>query len=217
MSRGQFITIEGSEGVGKSTNITFIREYLESKGVDLLVTREPGGTPLAENIRELLLAKREENVDDLTELLLMFAARAQHIHQLIEPALASGTWVLCDRFTDSTFAYQGGGRGLDDTVIHKLELLVQQDFQPDVTFYLDIDVKIGLARAAERAELDRFESEKIEFFERVRAAYLQRVNVHPERFCVIDASGSLSDVQAAILKKLTQVLKKSDLSALSIN
>lgn len=205
MQRGKFITIEGSEGVGKSTNIAFIREQIEFKGINLLITREPGGTPLAENIRELLLAKRAESVDDLTELLLMFAARAQHINQLIEPALAVGQWVLCDRFTDSTFAYQGGGRGLDNSVIRQLECLVQKNFQPDITFYLDIDVKVGLSRAAERAELDRFESEEIAFFERVRKAYLKRVNDDPKRFRVIDASQSLERVQASILEELMQL------------
>ena len=198
MMRGKFITIEGSEGVGKSTNIEFIRQYITGQGVDLIITREPGGTPLAENIRELLLAKREESVDDLAELLLMFAARAQHINQYIEPALKAGQWVLCDRFTDSTFAYQGGGRGLNTSAIQTLEKLVQKEFQPDLTFYLDIDVKIGLARAAERAELDRFESEKIDFFERVREAYLARVQADPNRFRVIDASQDLPNVQAAI-------------------
>lgn len=198
MMRGKFITIEGSEGVGKSTNIEFIRQYITGQGVDLIITREPGGTPLAENIRELLLAKREESVDDLAELLLMFAARAQHINQYIEPALKAGQWVLCDRFTDSTFAYQGGGRGLNTSAIQTLEKLVQKEFQPDLTFYLDIDVKIGLARAAERAELDRFESEKIDFFERVREAYLARVQADPNRFRVIDASQDLPSVQAAI-------------------
>jgi len=198
MMRGKFITIEGSEGVGKSTNIEFIRQYITAQGVDLIITREPGGTPLAENIRELLLAKREESVDDLAELLLMFAARAQHINQYIEPALKAGQWVLCDRFTDSTFAYQGGGRGLNTSAIQTLEKLVQKEFQPHLTFYLDIDVKIGLARAAERAELDRFESEKIDFFERVREAYLARVQADPNRFRVIDASQDLPNVQAAI-------------------
>jgi len=210
MSRGKFITIEGSEGVGKSTNIAFISQYIASQGVELIVTREPGGTPLAENIRELLLAKREENVDDLAELLLMFAARAQHINEYIEPALKAGQWVLCDRFTDSTFAYQGGGRGLNREAINTLEKLVQHDFQPDLTFYLDIDVTIGLARAAERAELDRFESEKIDFFERVREAYLARVKADPKRFRVIDASQDLPSVQAAILEQLKSLFDKQN-------
>ncbi|MGH1441813.1 MAG: dTMP kinase, partial [Cellvibrionaceae bacterium] len=139
---GQFITIEGSEGVGKSTNISFIKDYLEQKGIDLLITREPGGTPLAEQIRELLLAKRDESVDETAELLLMFAARAQHLNTVILPAIAEGKWVLCDRFTDSTYAYQGGGRGLDQALIANLEKLVQGEVQPDLTLYLDIDVSL---------------------------------------------------------------------------
>lgn len=160
---GKLITIEGSEGVGKSTNIQFIQGYLTNKGIDLLLTREPGGTPLAENIRDLLLQKRDEPVDEKAELLLMFAARAQHLNTVIVPALAAGRWVLCDRFTDSTYAYQGGGRGLDQELIAQLETLVQQGLQADLTLYLDIDVKQGLARASQRAELDRFEDQQIDF------------------------------------------------------
>lgn len=203
---GQFITIEGSEGVGKSTNISFIKDYLEQKGIDLLITREPGGTPLAEQIRELLLAKRDESVDETAELLLMFAARAQHLNTVILPAIAEGKWVLCDRFTDSTYAYQGGGRGLDQALIANLEKLVQGEVQPDLTLYLDIDVSLGLSRASQRAELDRFETEKIDFFERVRAAYLQRANSKGEgsRYRVIDASQSLEDVQANIASVLDE-------------
>lgn len=207
---GQFITIEGSEGVGKSTNITFIQDYLTKRGVELVITREPGGTPLAEQIRELLLSKRDEPVDETAELLLMFAARAQHLNTVILPAIADGKWVLCDRFTDSTYAYQGGGRGLDTALIEKLEQLVQGEVQPDLTLYLDIDVSLGLSRASQRAELDRFESEKIDFFERVRAAYLQRASSErvgnenasneskDSRYRVIDASQSLEEVQASI-------------------
>lgn len=206
MSRGKFITIEGSEGVGKSTNIEVVRQYLTKKGVDLLVTREPGGTPLAEDIRELLLSKREEAVDPIAELMMMFAARAQHIYQKIIPALNAGCWVLCDRFTDSTFAYQGGGRGLDESLIAQLEQLVQKEFQPDLTLYLDIDVKVGLARAAKRAELDRFESEKIEFFERVRQVYLKRAQHHSHRYRLIDASQSLDVVKTLILNELDSLI-----------
>lgn len=199
---GKFITIEGSEGVGKSTNIAFIQSYLEEKGVELLVTREPGGTPLAEEIRQLLLAKRDESMDESAELLLMFAARAQHLNTRILPALRSGKWVLCDRFTDSSYAYQGSGRGLSLDLIADLERLVQKNLQPDLTLYLDIDVKLGLARAGERAELDRFESEKIDFFERVRHGYLDRVKTAPNRYRVIDASQNLDIVQ----KNIAQVL-----------
>lgn len=195
---GKFITIEGSEGVGKSTNIAFIENFLREKNIDVIVTREPGGTPLAEDIRQLLLQQRDERVDDLAELLLMFAARAQHLNQMILPEIAVGKWVLCDRFTDSTYAYQGGGRGLDTHLIEQLEKIVQKGIQPDVTFYLDIDVKLGLQRASQRAELDRFESEVVEFFERVRDAYLQRVNSDSRRFRVIDAGQNLDDVQQDI-------------------
>lgn len=206
MNKGKFITIEGSEGVGKTTNMAFISDYIKAKGIDLIVTREPGGTPLAENIRELLLAKRDENVDELTELLLMFSARAQHVNQLIKPALAAGKWVLCDRFVDSTFAYQGGGRGLDKNKIQQLESIVLQDFQPDITFYLDIDVKVGLARAAKRAELDRFEAEEMAFFERVRKVYQLRAQEYSSRFVVIDAGQELEHVQASIRTMLNRYM-----------
>ncbi|MEO0443037.1 MAG: dTMP kinase [Pseudomonadota bacterium] len=204
-TRGKFITVEGSEGVGKSTNIAFIQQYLQAKGIDLLLTREPGGTPLAEDIRQLLLQKRSEPVNPTAELLLMFSARAQHLHTVIIPALENGQWVLCDRFTDSTYAYQGGGRGLDTALIAQLEKTVQQGLQPDLTLYLDIDVKLGLARVAARAELDRFEGEKIDFFERVRAAYWQRVNDQPERYKIIDAGQALEQVQKDILNSLAEI------------
>ena len=202
---GKFITIEGSEGVGKSTNIEFIKHYLLGKGIDLLVTREPGGTPLAENIRDLLLQKRDESVDETAELLLMFAARAQHLNTVILPAIQAGRWVLSDRFTDSTYAYQGGGRGLDRSLISQLEMLVQKDMQPDLTFYLDIDVKLGLARVSRRVELDRFEDQHIDFFERVRAEYLRRVKANSERYKVIDASQTLEHVQGNIEKVLEKL------------
>ena len=206
--RGKFITVEGTEGVGKSTNIAFIKQWLTQAGCDILVTREPGGTPLAEEIRDLLLTNRREKVDATAELLLMFAARAQHLNTLIEPALASGQWVLCDRFTDATFAYQGGGRDLDLQTIANLEALVQGDRQPDMTFYLDIDVAEGLERARQRGELDRFEQEDITFFEKVRDSYLNRIQQYPDRFIVIDASRSLADVQAAIGQALDQALRQ---------
>lgn len=199
---GKFITIEGSEGVGKSTNRDFIADYLRHKDIDLVVTREPGGTPLGEEIRDLLLCKRQEHVDETAELLLIFAARAQHVNQQIIPALESGHWVLCDRFTDSTYAYQGGGRGLDAQLIESLEHLVLKNFQPDLTFYLDIDVRLGLSRASRRDELDRFESEQTEFFERVRTAYWERITKNPERYRIIDANQALDEVQAAILEQL---------------
>ncbi len=164
----KFLTLEGTEGVGKTTNLEFIQGWLNGQGIEHIVTREPGGTPLAEEIRELLLSKRDEKVDPIAELLLVFAARAQHLNSVIKPALESGVWVLCDRFTDATYAYQGFGRNLPITVIEQLEDMVQQQLRPDLTIILDIDVCVGLERARARAELDRFEEEQQEFFERVR-------------------------------------------------
>lgn len=198
MLRGKFLTIEGTEGVGKSTNLAFVRDWLQAKGIEVVVTREPGGTPLAEEIRSLLLAKRDEAVDETAELLLVFAARAQHIAQVIQPALMRGAWVLSDRFTDATFAYQGGGRGLSTQVITQLEQLVQGDLRPDLTLILDIDVELGLNRARQRGELDRFESETMAFFERVRSAYRMRAEQAPSRYALVDAGQELAAVQADI-------------------
>lgn len=202
MSKGCFITVEGIEGVGKTTNLEFIQQYLETQGVEVIRTREPGGTPLAEDIRELLLRPREEFVAEMTELLLMFAARAQHIEQCIRPALERGTWVLCDRFTDATYAYQGGGRGLDQSRIAQLESLVQGALRPDLTILLDLPAKEGMARARARSAPDRFESEAEAFFERVRHCYLQRAAAEPRRFAVIDAAPPLEQVQADIRQAL---------------
>lgn len=204
MRSGKFITIEGTEGVGKSTNLAFVHNWLQAHGIDVVVTREPGGTPLAEEVRGLLLSKREEMVDETAELLLVFAARAQHLQQVIKPALARGAWVLCDRFTDATYAYQGGGRGLNLHTIAQLEQLVQGDLRPDLTLILDIDVELGLNRAKARGELDRFESETLAFFERVRAAYRQRANEAPERYALVDAGQELVAVQ----RDIDQLLKK---------
>ncbi|WP_275655662.1 dTMP kinase [Agaribacterium haliotis] len=198
MSKALFITVEGGEGVGKSTNMAFIASFLKARGVELKLTREPGGTALAEELRELLLKKRDEKFDETAELLTVFAARAQHLNTFIKPALAAGSWVLSDRFTDASFAYQGWGRGLSTELIEQLENLVQGSLRPDLTILLDIDPRIGLARASARAELDRFESEKVEFFDRVRRGYLARVEQEPERFAVIDASLPLVQVQADI-------------------
>ncbi|MGB3608906.1 MAG: dTMP kinase [Cellvibrio sp.] len=206
MTCGKFITIEGTEGVGKSTNLTYVHEWLTRRGLEVVVTREPGGTPLAEEIRGLLLARREEPVDETAELLLVFAARAQHLQRVIKPALARGAWVLCDRFTDATYAYQGGGRGLDVATIAQLELLVQGDLRPDLTLVLDIDVEQGLQRARERAELDRFESEEIAFFERVRQSYRSLAEAHPERYAVVDAGQPLAAVQRDIDQVLSALL-----------
>jgi dTMP kinase len=204
--RGQFITIEGTEGVGKSTNIAFIQAYLAEQGIELLTTREPGGTPLAEQIRELLLENRDEKMDEATELLLVFAARSQHLHSVILPALASGKWVLCDRFTDATYAYQGGGRGLDVKLIEMLEQAIQGDVRPDLTLLLDIDVKVGLERAGRRGALDRFENEQIAFFEKVRETYLALAEASPQRYALIDASQTLSVVQEQVQQALSQFI-----------
>lgn len=202
MTEGRFITVEGTEGVGKSTNLAFIREWLEARGHRVMVTREPGGTPLAEEIRGLLLSPRDEPVAPSAELLLVFAARAQHLEEVIKPALAAGTWVLCDRFTDSTYAYQGGGRGFDQSVIAQLEALVQGQLRPDLTVLLDIDVAQGLSRAGARSAPDRFERETVEFFERVRAAYRNLAERAPQRYAVIDAGQSLTQVQTSLAQAL---------------
>ena len=200
--RGRFITVEGTEGVGKSTNIAVIKQWLESRSINYVATREPGGTPLAESLRELLLANREESVDATAELLMVFAARAQHLNTFIKPHLDAGTWVLSDRFTDATYAYQGCGRGLDLELISQLESLVQKTLRPDLTIYLDVDVKVGLARAAARGELDRFEKEDVEFFERVRQGYLTRVSEDRDRYLVVDAGQSLLAVKDDLLAAL---------------
>lgn len=195
---GKFITIEGTEGVGKSTNIAFIKRWFESKNISLMHTREPGGTPFAEEIRELLLANRDEVVDAKSELLLMYAARAQHVSQKIKPALEQGQWVLCDRFSDASFAYQGAGRALGLEKLVELDQWVLEGFKPDLTILLDLPVEIGLSRAQERGPVDRFEQEKIEFFEQVRQGYLQIAQQEPERVKIVDASGSLEQVQRQI-------------------
>lgn len=193
-----FVTLEGIEGVGKSTNLAFIRDWLSQHGHDVLQTREPGGTPLAEQIRELLLAPREEIVDSDTELLLMFAARAQHVATVIKPALAAGKTVLSDRFVDASFAYQGGGRQLPMARIAALETWLLAAFKPTLTLLLDLHPDIALARARQRGEADRFEREQLTFFIRVREVYLQRAAAEPQRFAIIDAGQSLADVQRDI-------------------
>lgn len=195
---GKFITIEGVEGVGKSTNIAFVESWFTERGISYLKTREPGGTPLAESIRELLLQKRDEAFDNTTELLLIFAARSQHLQQKIIPALQKGSWVLSDRFTDATYAYQGGGRKLSTETIALLENLVQKELRPNLTILLDLPVEVGLQRAAQRSDKDRFESEQVDFFQRVRSAYLARVAEHPTRYGVVDASMPLKQVQEQI-------------------
>ncbi|MCO6413276.1 MAG: dTMP kinase [Thiogranum sp.] len=193
--KGRFITLEGGEGAGKSTNLEYLRNALERAGIELLVTREPGGTLLGEKIRGLLLDPDNTAMSDDAEMLLMFAARAQHIHQLIMPALEQGTWVICDRFTDATYAYQGGGRGVDPRRIEVLEQWAQRGFQPDLTILFDLPVEIGLQRAGARGDLDRFEREQTAFFERVRNAYLDRAKHDPARFRTVDAGQDLIQVQ----------------------
>jgi dTMP kinase len=204
--RGRFITIEGGEGVGKTTNLAYICSMLERAGKTVRVTREPGGTPVAEQIRGILLDPLNTGMSADCELLLIFAARAEHLAQVIEPALAAGEWVVCDRFTDATYAYQGGGRGLSRQRIAELEKLVQGPLQPDLTLLLDVPVQLGLARAGERGSLDRFEQEEVAFFERVRQTYLARARTAPERFRVIDAGTSLGQVHAQIDRILQDVL-----------
>ena len=186
--RGQFITLEGIEGAGKSTMMDRVAEWLDRHDRRVVRTREPGGTALAERIRDILLDRHNRDLAGLTELLLMFAARAQHLEQLIRPALARGETVLCDRFTDATWAYQGGGRGLPQAQIAGLEQLVHGDLQPDLTLLLDLPVDVGLGRASRRSASDRFESESVAFFERVRKTYLDRAAANPGRFAVIDAT-----------------------------
>ena len=205
--QGLFITFEGTEGVGKSTAIRLVSEYLTERGVDHQVTREPGGTPMAEEIRNLLLAPREETVDPTTELLLMFAARAQHLAQLIRPSLESGQWVLCDRFTDATYAYQGGGRNLSAEPVAILEQLVQEGVRPDRIFWLDAPVAKGMERISDRAGgKDRFETERERFFERVRGVYEARSRTHPEAYRRIDAAQPLELVERALYRETDSLI-----------
>lgn len=208
MTRGKFITLEGSEGVGKSTNLLFLKDYLKHRQIPVVTTREPGGTLLAEKIRELLLAPDSEPISEQAELLLIFAARAQHIKHVIEPALAQGNWVLCDRFTDATYAYQGGGRNLKASNIEWLENMVQGHLRPDLTLLLDAPVEIGMERAKKRTAItDRFEAEKISFFEHVRRAYLLQLELNPERIKLIKANQPLNEVQRAITDALQPLLR----------
>jgi dTMP kinase len=202
---GRFLTIEGIEGVGKTTQVARLSEALSARGIDHVVTREPGGTPLAERIREIVLKSGDEVLPPTAELLLMFAARAVHLTNLIEPHLQAGRWVVCDRFTDATYAYQGGGRRLGEDDIRQLEAMVQGARRPDLTVLLDAPVEQALRRARQRnagAVTDRFESERAEFFERVRDAYRARAAAEPHRIAAIDASQSADRVAAQILRLL---------------
>jgi dTMP kinase len=204
MSRGTFITVEGGEGAGKTTMMDRMAEWLSARGRTVVRTREPGGTELAEKLREILLDKKTVGLSGQAELLLMFAARSQHLAELIRPALQRGDTVLCDRFTDATWAYQGGGRGLPLEDIGALEHLVHGDLQPELTLLLDIPVAQGLRRASHRGETDRFEEESTGFFERVRRAYLARAAAAPERFAIVDASAGLEEVWAQVESVLQQ-------------
>jgi dTMP kinase len=197
MTRGRFITVEGIEGVGKSTNIEVLVQHIEAAGLPVLTTREPGGTPLAEDIREILMNRGEEPVPEIAELLLMFAARSFNVNNVIRPALEAGKWVVCDRFTDSTRAYQGGGRGIPIETIDRIASWVHGDTWPDLTILLDAPVDVGLARAGKRSEPDRIEREQHAFFERVRDGYLDIARGEPARVAVIDATRDIDSVRAA--------------------
>lgn len=199
---GRFITIEGVEGAGKSTCMALAATEIEKRGIHLLQTREPGGTDLGEDLRELLLGHRHQGMASDTELLLMFAARAEHIHRRIRPALSAGQWILCDRFTDATYAYQGAGRGLSIERIAQLENWVQGSLRPDLTIVMDLPVAVGMERAGKRSAPDRFESEALEFFERVRRGYLEIARQEPARVKVIDASRTLDEVAADVMSTI---------------
>jgi dTMP kinase len=205
--RGTFITLEGSEGAGKSTALGFIEKRLGEAGVALVVTREPGGTPIGEQLRALLLDAKNQGICDDTELLLMFAARAQHLGQLILPALNAGKWVLCDRFTDATYAYQGGGRGIELSRIAQLEQWVQGDLRPDFTILLDVPVEVGMQRIEKRGEPDRFEREQTAFFEKVRQTYLRRAELNPKQYKIVDASQPLNGVQAQLEQIISEIFQ----------
>lgn len=206
---GKFISIEGIEGAGKSTQIQFIKTYLERFNQTVVVTREPGGTPLAEEIRELLLKPREERMSDDTELLLMFAARAQHINQVILPALSEGKWVVCDRFVDATFAYQGAGRGIHEERIAALSEWTLAGLKTDLTLLFDLPVVVGQQRVNQRLlQKDRFEQEKTDFFEKIRHCYLERAAAEPERIQIIDAEKSITAIEQQVSNILDKLLKK---------
>ena len=199
MNKAKFITFEGVDGAGKSTHLAWCADALRQRGPDVLVTREPGGTPLGEQLREILL-NQPMNIG--TEALLMFAARLEHIEQVIKPALRWGKWVISDRFSDASFAYQGGGRGLDWDKLSQLEQWVHPDLQPDLTLFFDVPVEVARQRLANNSSLDRFEQEQADFFERVRAGYYRRVRQNPQRYIVIDAAQSMD----AVKQKLEEII-----------
>lgn len=209
MKRGQFITIEGTEGAGKSTALRFICDSLQAAGIEVVQTREPGGTEIAEKIREVLLRTYEERMQSITELLLMFAGRAQHLATCIEPALAAGKWVISDRFVDASYAYQGAGRGVDTQYITALDNIIVGHHYPNLTLLLDVPVAVGYTRIKKRNDtLDRIEQEKMDFFERVRQAYLERAKADPTRVKVIDASLAMEQVQNQITTGLQEFIAK---------
>ncbi len=205
MSAGRFVTVEGGEGVGKSTNVEYVRRLIEERGFEVVATREPGGTPAAERIRELLLEHGEETMPPIAELLLFFAARSLHVENVIGPALARGAWVVCDRFTDTTRAYQGSGRGLDAELIERLAAQVHPALEPDLTLLLDAPAEIGGDRARRRGAADRMEQEQRDFHGRVREGYLALAARWPERIVVIDASRPIAEVQAAIASAMARL------------
>jgi len=207
VKRGKFITVEGIEGTGKSTNLAFVNDLLQARGLEVVMTREPGGTPMAEQIRGLLLDHGHEPVPPISELLLFFAGRSLHLHNLIVPALEAGKWVLCDRFTDATRAYQGTGRGQDAERIERLAEWVQEGIEPDLTLLLDAPAEVGMRRAAERGAGDRMDNEERAFYQRVRSGYLALAERYPERFAVIDASQELDRVRDDIAAAIECVLK----------
>jgi dTMP kinase len=204
MTRGKFITVEGIEGTGKSTNIDFLTSLIEASGFEVVRTREPGGTPMAEKIRQLLLDHDQEPLPEIAELLLFFASRSLHLQNAIVPALKEGKWVICDRFTDASRAYQGSGRGLDLDRIERLAEWVQEGLEPDMTILLDAPAEIGMQRAAARGDADRMDSHELSFYRRVRSGYLTLANAHPDRFAVVDASQPLDQVQASIAVEVSR-------------
>jgi dTMP kinase len=206
MQEALFITLEGVEGAGKSSLMDYISELFTRAGHEVIQTREPGGTKTGEQIREILLDSNNIGLDSSTELLLMFAARMQHLEEVIKPAMASGHIVICDRFTDASYAYQGGGRGIEESRIQTLEDWVQLGLKPDLTLLFDLDVEVGLRRAGKRSQVDRFEQEDILFFERIRSCYLERANKEPTRFRIIDSGESLENVKQQIQKVLQEHL-----------
>lgn len=206
MKRGRFITVEGIEGVGKSSNIDVLVTHIEAAGYEVLTTREPGGTPLAEDIRNLLMHRGDEPIPEIAELLMMFAARSLNVENNIRPALNAGKWVVCDRFTDSSRAYQSGGRGLAMETVDQLAEWVHGDLWPDLTILLDAPVEVGMARAGNRSEPDRIEQEEHAFFARVRESYLQQAAAEPNRFVVLDTTRELKAVQADVIQLAQQLI-----------